>query len=65
MLNQKENILFPYSTNREMEPYSVIRRSADTPIFHPYYINYGYNKVELISRLTILSNFQYLLFIRI
>ena len=31
--------------------YAVIRRSATNPIFHPYYINYGYNKVSLISRL--------------
>ena len=31
--------------------YAVIRRSEVNPIFHPYYINYGFNKVSFISRL--------------
>lgn len=27
------------------------------PIFHPYFINYGYNKEELLNRLISLSMF--------
>ena len=38
-----------------MEPYSIIRRSPDNPIFHPYFINYGFNKQELMNRMTFLS----------
>ncbi|KAK8832486.1 hypothetical protein WA577_002959 [Blastocystis sp. JDR] len=30
-----------------MEPYGVFRRSAADPIFHPYFIDYGGNKMEL------------------
>ena len=26
--------------------YAVIRRSEVNPIFHPYYINYGFNKIQ-------------------
>ena len=37
--------------------YAVIRRSAMNPIFHPYFINYGYNKEELLNRLISLSMF--------
>ena len=29
----------------------MVRRSQTNPIFHPYYINYGFNKVSFISRL--------------
>ena len=31
--------------------YFVLRRNYDIPIFHPYFINYGYNKEELLNRL--------------
>ena len=31
--------------------YGVFRRSVMTPFFHPYYINYGYNKVEYVENL--------------
>ena len=55
MFRQKKNIVLPFQTNHEMEPYSVIRRSKIVPLFHPYYINYGFNKVEMFSRLTFLS----------
>lgn len=34
-----------------MEPYSIIRRSNQELIFHPYFINYGRNKIEFITRL--------------
>lgn len=39
----------------EMCRYAVMRRSAMNPIFHPYFINYGYNKEELLNRLISLS----------
>ena len=31
--------------------YGVFRRSVMTPFFHPYYINYGYNKVFFYRQL--------------
>ena len=34
-----------------MEPYVVIRRHELTPLFHPYFINYGFNKVTFIETL--------------
>ena len=57
MFKEQRNIVIPYYSNHEMEPYSVIRRSIKVPLFHPYYINYGFNKVEFFSRLTNLSKY--------
>ena len=37
-----------YST---MEPYVILRRSRETPLFHPYYVDYGFNKVQLVYQL--------------
>lgn len=37
-----------YST---MEPYVILSRSEVTPLFHPYYIDYGFNKVQFIKQL--------------
>ena len=34
-----------------MEPYLVIRRSNNTPLFDEIFINYGYNKVSFIDEL--------------
>ena len=55
MFKEKRNVVKRFHTKHEMEPYSVIRRSKVVPLFHPYYINYGFNKVEMFSRLTYLS----------
>lgn len=55
MFKEKRNVIKSFHTKHEMEPYSVIRRSKVVPLFHPYYINYGFNKVEMFSRLTYLS----------
>ena len=33
-----------------MYSYFVYRRSALNPLFHPYYINYGANKIEIYDR---------------
>ena len=55
MLKEKQNKLLPYKADHVMEPYSIIRRSKDNPIFHPYFINYGFNKQELMNRMTFLS----------
>ena len=52
---EKRNKLLPYKADHVMEPYSIIRRSKDNPIFHPYFINYGFNKQELMNRMTFLS----------
>lgn len=55
-----------------MEPYVVIRRHELTPLFHPYFINYGFNKVTFIETLQYegssspvwaLVGFQFYLFI--
>ena len=51
MLAEKANILYRYNADHEMEPYSIIKRSMDNPIFHPYFIDYGYNKEELLNRM--------------
>ena len=37
--------------HRFIVSYFVYRRSALDPLFHPYYINYGANKVEMYVRL--------------
>ena len=34
-----------------MEPYVILRRSHETPLFHPYYVDYGFNKVQLVYQL--------------
>ena len=51
----------PLAISSEKEPwgcgecvrrrYGVFRRSVMTPFFHPYYINYGYNKVFFYRQL--------------
>ena len=55
MLNETQNVLLPYNATHDMEPYSIVRRSINNPIFNPYFINYGYNKEELMNKLTLLS----------
>ena len=57
MLKEKQNKLLPYKADHVMEPYSIIRRSKDNPLFRPYFINYGFNKQELMNRMTFLSRF--------
>lgn len=34
-----------------MEPYLLVRRTEDTPLYHPFYINYGFNKVIFVENL--------------
>lgn len=34
-----------------MEPYLVLRRDLRTPLYHPYYVNYGFNKVSFVESL--------------
>ena len=41
--------------HRFSDSYFVYRRSALDPLFHPYYINYGANKVEMYVRLRALK----------
>lgn len=50
-MNATENEIIPYTAKHEIEPYGVFRRSAINPIFHPYYINYGYDKIEFFNRI--------------
>ena len=46
--------------HRFIDSYFVYRRSALDPLFHPYYINYGANKVEMYVRLRALKCVLYL-----
>ena len=55
----------PVTIKSEMEPsnklicvihsYGVFRRSALNTIFHPYYVDYGFNKIEFYHRLIVES----------
>lgn len=60
MLLETQNVLLPYAADHVMEPYSILRRSKNNPIFHPYFINYGYNKIELMNRMTFLSTVRHI-----
>ena len=46
--------------HRFSDSYFVYRRSALDPLFHPYYINYGANKVEMYYRLRAMQCVLYL-----
>lgn len=37
--------------NSVMEPYSISRRSNTSILYNPYFINYGRNKLEYVTRL--------------
>lgn len=37
--------------NDFQEPYVMLKRSANTPLFDERFVNYGYNKVQLIEQL--------------
>jgi len=34
-----------------MEPYVMVKRSLNTPLYDPIFINYGFNKIEFIMEL--------------
>ena len=60
-VNDRTTEVRPLAISSEKEPwawsggmrrrYGVFRRSVMTPFFHPYYINYGYNKVFFYRQL--------------
>lgn len=35
----------------DMEPYMILRRSELMPVYHPYFVDYGRNKMEFTLRL--------------
>ena len=37
--------------NDFQEPYVMLKRSATTPLFDERFVNYGYNKVQLVEHL--------------
>ena len=37
--------------NSVMEPYSITKRSPSSLVYNPYFINYGRNKLEYVTRL--------------
>ena len=34
-----------------MEPYLIVRKSEEMPLYHPFYVNYGFNKVIFVENL--------------
>ena len=42
-----------------MEPYVMVRRDPQTPLYDAFFINYGYNKVEFIMELQASGYFFY------
>lgn len=44
--------------NDFQEPYVMLRRSPNTPLFDERFVNYGYNKVQLIEHLRYLSGYM-------
>ena len=50
---EKEPYSFPSHSTRR---YGVFRRSALTPLFHPFFINYGYIMVGFYERLYLESS---------
>lgn len=43
--------------NDFQEPYVLLKRSSNTPLFDERFKNYGYNKVQLIEHLKYKGNF--------
>ena len=43
--------IMPVQLSGEKEPYGVFRRSALNPLYHPFFLDYGRDKVELYWRL--------------
>ena len=41
-----------------MEPYVLLRYSPSTPLFAEQFVNYGYNKVQLVEHLRA-ANFKF------
>lgn len=37
--------------NYAQEPYVILKRSPATPVFDERFVNYGYNKIQLIEHL--------------
>lgn len=51
----------PCMNYTEMEPYMVLRRYDVMPIYHPYFVDYGKNKMEFTLRLRFESYSFYVL----
>ena len=51
-MNAKPGSIITFTPFPNIEPYSVLRRSPLNPIFNPYFMNYGYDKIEFFDRIT-------------
>ena len=51
-MNAKPNAITTFTPKSDIEPYGVFRRSPLNPIFNPYFMNYGYDKIEFFDRIT-------------
>lgn len=51
--NQAETDVYklPCFKSKKMESFFVARRSSVMIDYHPYFVNYGYNKMEILSRM--------------
>lgn len=45
---------------RVMEPYVIVPRLKETPLYDETFINYGYNKVEFITELVTAGRITFL-----
>ena len=45
-----------------MEPYLIVRKSEEMPLYHPFYVNYGFNKVIFVENLRFESMYSILEF---
>lgn len=52
MMEEPLAVKLPCLNFTRMEPYVVVRRHELTPLYHPLFINYGFNKVTFIETLT-------------
>lgn len=49
--------------NDFQEPYVLLRRLPTTPMFYEKFVNYGYNKVQLIEHLRA-AGYQFYIFLQ-
>ena len=44
-----KNTVIELISPKTMEPYGIFKRTTNTPLFHPYFINYGQNKEQFYN----------------
>lgn len=41
-----EDTIITNKLPRDVEPYAVIRRLPSTPLFHPFFVDFGWDKIS-------------------